>query len=381
MPHPKNSETQRLTLDSDLGTLRLQARQLLFAGLLSNLRDFLLERPAKVTTAGESFFSAGGFGEGVVDNLREFFRIAPRGKLKSELLTERSGGFVEFGQNLKELFARNEEVISAGSADSVLEIWSKSPRFSRAQAFSVAIHAGLLALLLRPLLPMFRPVAKQSSSNGENVVTLSPFHLIAPTAEVMRGGGSSHDKAPSAHGKAPKFATIQFAAPTSHPVLNPKVSRTATVLGDPNITLPNVNASNWGNPLSNLVGTSLGANGGNGIGDGPGNGLGKGEMYGAGQEGPPAGYSGYGYPECVYCPNAQYSDEAVKAKHQGVVLVDALITPDGRAIDVHVIKSLGLGLDENAVAAVKTWRFRPATGPNGKPAAVEQTIEVEFRLI
>jgi hypothetical protein len=30
---------------------------------------------------------------------------------------------------------------------------------------------------------------------------------------------------------------------------------------------------------------------------------------------------------------------------------------------------------------VKTWRFRPAVGPDGKPAAVMQTIEVEFRLI
>lgn len=381
MPHPRESETKELTLDCHWGTLRQPARQSLFAGLLSNLRDFLLERPEKVSNAGAAFFSAGGFGVGVVDNLREFFKAAPRGKFKSDLLTEWSGGFVGFGQNLKELFAGSEEVISAGSADFVPEIWSKSPRFSRAQAFSVAIHAGLLALLLLPLLPMFHSATKESSSSKETAVTLSPFHLIAPPAQAIRGGGSSHEKVPSTRGKAPKFAMMQFAAPTSHPILNPQVSRTTTVLGDPNITLPNVNASNWGNPLSNLVGTSLGANGGNGIGDGPGNGLGKGELYEAGQEGRPAGYGGYGYPECVYCPNAQYSDEAVKAKHQGVVLVDALITPDGRATDVHVIKSLGLGLDENAVAAVKTWRFRPATGPNGKPAAVEQTIEVEFRLI
>lgn len=381
MPHPRDSETKRVTLDSHLETLRPARRQWLFAGLLSNLGDSLLERPAKVSSAGAAFFSAGGFGEGVIDNLREFFKAAPRGKFKSELLTEWSGGFVGFRQNLKELFVRSEEVISAGSTDSLPEIWSKSPRFSRAQVFSVAIHAGLLALLLLPLVPMFHSATTESSSRKEMAVTLSPFHLMARPAQVMRGGGSSHDRTLSARGKAPKFAVVQFAALASHPVLNPQVSRTPTVLGDPNITLANVNASNWGNPLSNLVGASLGPNGGNGIGDGPGNGLGKGDMYGAGQEGPPAGYSGYGYPECVYCPNAQYSDEAVKAKHQGVVLVDALITPDGRATDVHVIKSLGLGLDENAVAAVKTWRFRPATGPNGKPAAVEQTIEVEFRLI
>jgi TonB family protein len=163
--------------------------------------------------------------------------------------------------------------------------------------------------------------------------------------------------------------------------MNPKFAMTPTLQGDPAITPPNVSAANWGNPLVSMLGDSLGNRGGNGIGDGPGKGLGGGDDYGMGMEGHPAGYGGYGSPQCLYCPNAQFSDEAVKAKHQGVVLVDALITPDGRATEIHVVKSLGLGLDENAVAAVKTWRFRPAMGPDGKPAAVEQTIEVEYRLI
>jgi TonB family protein len=83
----------------------------------------------------------------------------------------------------------------------------------------------------------------------------------------------------------------------------------------------------------------------------------------------------------VYCPNAEYSDDAVKAKYQGAVLVTALISTDGRVLDVRVVKGIGLGLDEKAVATVKTWRFMPAMGPDGRPAAVEQTIELDFRLI
>jgi TonB family protein len=58
-----------------------------------------------------------------------------------------------------------------------------------------------------------------------------------------------------------------------------------------------------------------------------------------------------------------------------------LITPDGRAIEIEVVKGPGLGLEEKAVEAVKQWRFKPAMGPSGKPVAVVVPIEVTFRLL
>ena len=58
----------------------------------------------------------------------------------------------------------------------------------------------------------------------------------------------------------------------------------------------------------------------------------------------------------------------------------AMITADGKATDIKVVKGLGLGLDEKAIEAVRTWRFKPAAGPNGRPAPVRQTIEVTFHL-
>jgi TonB family protein len=124
----------------------------------------------------------------------------------------------------------------------------------------------------------------------------------------------------------------------------------------------------------------MGQGRGNGIGNGNGNGLGPGEQYGVGGGFPSAGTGGYGVPVCLYCPRADYSDEAMKVKVQGVVELVAVVTADGRVTDVHLAKGLGFGLDEKAMSAVRTWRLTPARGPDGKPAAVREIIEVTFAL-
>jgi protein TonB len=76
-----------------------------------------------------------------------------------------------------------------------------------------------------------------------------------------------------------------------------------------------------------------------------------------------------------------FSDEAVKAKYQGVVLLRIVVTVDGRATNIQVVKGLGMGLDDKAIEAVRGWRFRPATGPDGRASAVTTLIEVTFRLL
>jgi TonB family protein len=101
---------------------------------------------------------------------------------------------------------------------------------------------------------------------------------------------------------------------------------------------------------------------------------------GLGGDPPRAGENGYGTPVCVYCPQPGLSDEAIKAKHfNGVVVLEALVTADGRATNVHVIKAVGLGLDIKAVEIVPTWRFKPALGPDGRAASVVTRIECKFR--
>ena len=128
-------------------------------------------------------------------------------------------------------------------------------------------------------------------------------------------------------------------------------------------------------------GGGIGSGNGGGVGSGSGPGVGPGWGGGIGGGAFRPGSNGVGYPACAYCPTPQFSEEARKAKHQGSVIVHVIITADGRVAEASVVKSLGLGLDEKALEAVRTWRFTPAIGPGGKPVPVSTEVEVVFRLL
>jgi TonB family protein len=76
-----------------------------------------------------------------------------------------------------------------------------------------------------------------------------------------------------------------------------------------------------------------------------------------------------------------YTEEARAARVHGAVVLQVEIDPSGKVAMTHitVIRSLGLGLDEKAIEAVKQWKFKPATR-NGTPVTAKATIEVNFRL-
>jgi len=93
-----------------------------------------------------------------------------------------------------------------------------------------------------------------------------------------------------------------------------------------------------------------------------------------------AGVNGYSYPSCLYCPPAEYGPKATANKAQGTVTLIVVVGIDGRAHDIRVAKASGYDLDEEALRAVRSWRFKPATGPDGKPVAVRQIIEVAFHM-
>ncbi len=93
-----------------------------------------------------------------------------------------------------------------------------------------------------------------------------------------------------------------------------------------------------------------------------------------------SGTKGYTTPSCVYCPQPKYSREGIKRRTQGTVLLSIIVGPDEHAHDILVLKPLPDGLSENAVEAVKSWRFKPAVGPDGAPAAVIMDAEVTFHL-
>ncbi len=75
-----------------------------------------------------------------------------------------------------------------------------------------------------------------------------------------------------------------------------------------------------------------------------------------------------------------YSERARNARLEGVVMLSAEVWEDGRPHNIRVTRSLGLGLDEQAIEAVEQWRFSPGE-KDGKPVKVQVNIEVSFRLL
>jgi TonB family protein len=90
-----------------------------------------------------------------------------------------------------------------------------------------------------------------------------------------------------------------------------------------------------------------------------------------------------GYPAGVTAPvlvrkfEAEYTEEARRAKYHAVVILAATVNPQGVPENIRVRRAVGLGLDEKAIEAVKLWQFRPAV-KEGIPVAMDVTIEVAF---
>ncbi|HMD71064.1 MAG TPA: energy transducer TonB [Bryobacteraceae bacterium] len=85
-------------------------------------------------------------------------------------------------------------------------------------------------------------------------------------------------------------------------------------------------------------------------------------------------------PVLIYKKEPEYSPEARKAKYQGTVRLDVEVDASGQVANVKLVRSLGLGLDEKAIEAVRQWKFNPGM-KDGKPVAVQTEVEVNFRLL
>jgi periplasmic protein TonB len=84
-------------------------------------------------------------------------------------------------------------------------------------------------------------------------------------------------------------------------------------------------------------------------------------------------------PKPVYHPDAEYTDRARKKKIRGPVVVSIVVTDEGKVRDAQVELGLDKDLDKQALKAVSTWRFEPAT-KDGKPVAVRIKVEIDYRL-
>ena len=219
------------------------------------------------------------------------------------------------------------------------------------------------------------------------VVDISPY--VLPPSDTKAGGGGGggdRDKLAASKGALPKLSRMQITPPSAiirNP--DPKLAVEPTVVVPPEIKLPHAGA--LGDPMSSVLGPpSNGTGSGGGIGSGSGGGVGSGRGPGVGP-GWGGGIGGGVYrvgggvsaPRIVFQPDPEYSEEARKAKYQGTVVLYVEIGPDGRTHNIRIQRSLGLGLDEKAVEAVRTWKFEPAR-KDGQPVSVGVNIEVYFRL-
>jgi periplasmic protein TonB len=378
-----------------LGHYKAPTQESRWAIFSSNIKEFMTARPVIIKGARPSAFDNPGFGDSFKDNWKEFWKPDVRGAVQSDLLVDWGGNIGGgFWQNIKDWLNPPKQAPWKGTSKpiAVKDIWSKNSQFSRVQAMSLALHVLVIAILVVPLWrELFAPPVNAAKGPDVSAIDISAYMPKLPAGAKPAGGGGgggAHEALPASHGKAPKFAMQQIAKPSVVIPPHAAIQVPPTILGNPELNIKQDNSKNWGDPLEKVLnassgsgsGAGIGSGSGGGIGSGNGGGLGPGEGYGTGGGTPTAGTGGYGSPACLYCPQAEYSDEAVKAKYQGVVTLIAIITADGKATDIRVVKGMGLGLDEKAIAAVRTWRFTPARGPDGKLASVRQTIEVQFHL-
>jgi protein TonB len=247
---------------------------------------------------------------------------------------------------------------------------------ARSQAFSLGVHVLLALLLLASSLPISRSTRAQPTPP----VHVTPLTVFRPRhATESRGGGSNQTPLPAKHGSPPPTARRTFIPPTFSD--HPRLALPITIAFD----IPLVSTSaNIGDPYSRVAQGAFGSHGDNGIGD-----HGCCQGIGESQSGPPGlsvhhifEHAGAGVtpPQLVYKVEPEFSEEARKAKHQGVVVLTIEVDPSGIVRNVHVRQSLGLGLDEKAVEAVSHWRFRPAF-LDGKPVTTDAVVQVNFQLL
>jgi len=292
-----------------------------------------------------------------------------------------------FWQNLKETINPPKlpplELTSQPVA--VRDIWGLYGR----QKKSFLMSSGFQVVVVLAALWIFSiPAVQKTVQKG--VAVFLPDLSPTPVVQVNKGGGGGGDRSllAASKGRLPKIAPRQFTPPSqviNNP--NPKLVMDPSILAPPDVALPNVNMNQYGDPLAKLGPPSNGPGSGGGIGSGHGGGIGSGSGGGLGP-GSDGGFGGGVYkvgngttaPVELYKKEPEYSEEARKAKYQGTVVLYIEVDPSGRAVNPRVLRSLGLGLDEKAMEAVKQWKFKPGYR-DGKPVTVAAQIEVNFRLL
>ena len=262
---------------------------------------------------------------------------------------------------------------------------STSVRFGNAFSVSLVTHIALvfafLFLLSLPVVP---------SPDSQSALALKDIVWIASPGPGGGGGGGGN-KTPDPPRKAElpdkqKITVPVAKAPKLEAPEPPKQEQQLTIPAQPVASgveqLPGAITQMITPTISQGSGVGGGAGTGRGVGSGPGDGSGLGPGYGGGFGG--GAYrpgNGVTQPSLVREVKPNYTADAMRAKIQGVVWLEAVVMQDGSVGQVRVTRSLDptFGLDQEAERTVKKWVFRPGTRL-GQPVPVLIEIEMSFTL-
>jgi len=237
---------------------------------------------------------------------------------------------------------------------------------SGAFGVSLGLHAALLLILVFGI--------RQAVINQTPDVPLTYTPVFLATPGPGGGGGGNPSPAPAKKMEISKPKAVDpVPVPVETPVEPPPPSLTAPV--QTNVSVLQAAGT------SSISISALGGGGrGEGIGTGKGNGLGPGEGGGTGGGVYNIG-NGVKSPELLQKVDPTYTSDAMRAKLQGEVWLNAIVEPNGLLSNITVAKSLDrmFGLDQAAIDAAKKWRFRPGT-KEGKDVRVQVQLILEFRL-
>jgi TonB family protein len=272
----------------------------------------------------------------------------------------------------------------------VKDIWGFYNYKKNGAMGSTAAHVIVIALIIGGTILVRRALPKAEAKPQTAISLIDPGDYTlkpAPTQAGGGGGGGDRDVLKASQGRLPKFSMQQITPPAA--VIrneNPKLAVEPTVVVPPDIQVAQLNMPNLGDPKSTAVIPSNGTGSGSGIGSGSGGGVGSGTGPGVGP-GTGGGMGGGVFrigkgvtpPRVIYQTDPEFSEEARKAKYQGTCVLSVTVDANGRPTNIHVLNSLGMGLDEKAMESVRNWKFEPGK-KDGHDVAVEIAVEVDFHL-
>ena len=263
-------------------------------------------------------------------------------------------------------------------------------RIGNALSVSVATHVatGLLLLFGALWLPASVPGTPSELKLPTEIVWLA-----APGPGGGGGGGGNKSPEPPKKAEAPgqdkltvpaakppkpmpeppkQVAELQPLTIPAQPMATGLEQAPGTISNIPTLPTPSQGSGSGG-----------GAGTGNGTGIGPGQGSGLGPGYG-GNFGGGAARPGNGItsPRLIKEVKPNYTADAMRAKIQGIVTLEAVVMPDGTVGPVRVTRSLDstFGLDQEAERTVRLWRFDPGKNRTGEAVPVLVEIEMTFTL-